>query len=79
MASISGKMKTWLAILGTTVGLAAFISFRVYYLRSHGQNVFWLAELFSPAALFCVVVVTFVDKLVGPASKAKLSRGKKAR
>ena len=64
MAKNSGKLKIWLSIAALFIGLIAFISFRVSHLRSQGQDVFWLAELFSPMAVFSVLLVTFVDKLI---------------
>jgi hypothetical protein len=79
MAPGKGRLAGWLGIVGSGLGLLAFIWIRVYYLRSHGQHVFWLAELFSPMALFSVLVVTFVDKMVAPASKVKAHGRKKAR
>lgn len=79
MAAPGSKLKSWLGIAASTVGLIAFIWIRVWYLKSHGQPVFWLAELFSPAALFCILVVTFVDKLVAPIGKAKAPRSRKGR
>ena len=64
-----GKLKIWLGLAGLFIGLAAFITFRVQHLKSQGLPVFWLAELFSPVAVFSVLLVTFVDKLVKPPKK----------
>jgi len=65
-----GKLKIWLGLAGLCISLAAFIAFRVHHLRGQGLPVFWLAELFSPVAVFSVLLVTFVDKLVKPQKKA---------
>lgn len=72
-----GKFKIWLGIAVLFIGLAAFISFRVNYLQSHGQVVFWLAELFSPVAVFSVLLVTFVDKLIASPKNQKPYASKK--
>ena len=72
-APAQGRLKIWLGLAGLFIGLAAFIAFRVQHLRSQGLPVFWLAELFSPVAVFSVLLVTFVDKLVAP-QKPKKSR-----
>jgi hypothetical protein len=66
MAEKTGKLGSWLGIAAAVAALAAFIALRVHTLTSRGQEVFWLAELFPPVAVFSVLVVTFVDKLVAP-------------
>jgi hypothetical protein len=79
MAQNSGKVGSWLGIAAAVLALAAFIGLRVHYLTSHGQEVFWLAELFPPVAVFSVLVVTFVDKLVAPRAKGPRPKGPKKR
>jgi hypothetical protein len=66
----NGKWKLWLYMLVSAIGVGAFVYFRISYLHSQGKNIFWLAELFSPAAVISILVVTFVEKLVSPGSKA---------
>jgi hypothetical protein len=70
------KLGTWLGIAAACGGFAAFLYFRVGYLHRQGAEVFWLAELFAPVAFFSVLIVTFVEKLVGkaPGPAAKRAR-----
>ena len=74
MAQKNGTIGLWLGIAAALVSLIAFIAFRVHYLTSRGQEVFWLAELFSPVAVCSVLVVTFVDKMVAPKAKGPKKR-----
>lgn len=80
MGETQKKWGAWSGIALGSLAFAAFVYFRVSYLHEHNQNVFWLAELFSPVAVFSVLIVTFVDQLVTPqAPQAKTRAAKKTR
>lgn len=74
MAGMSGKLKGGLGIALLVAALAVFLWARVAYLSAQGKPVFWLAELFSPVAVFTVLLVTFVDKLVNPRNPKKVKK-----
>jgi hypothetical protein len=76
MAEKPKKLGIWLAMAGSALGVGLFLWLRISYLKSHGQNIFWLAELFSPVAIISILVVTFVEKLVDP-PKARARARKK--
>jgi hypothetical protein len=46
--------------------IALFFGLRIHAELARGQQVFWLAELWSPAAVMTIVVVVCIDLLVPP-------------
>jgi hypothetical protein len=62
--------RSTIVLFAAPLGLAAvgaFFGFRIHAELARGQQVFWLAELWPPAAVFSVMVVVCIDLLV-PAS-----------
>ncbi|HTB21886.1 MAG TPA: hypothetical protein VK914_04175 [bacterium] len=54
-----------------------FFGIRIYVELTSGQQVFWLAELWPPAAVTTIIVVVGIDLLVSgvpPAAPAKARR-----
>jgi hypothetical protein len=49
---------------------ALFFGIRIYVELSGGQQVFWLAELWPPAAVTTIIVVVCIDLLVPGAPPA---------
>lgn len=60
---------------GATTLFALYLWLRTSHLQSSGQTIHWLAELWAPTAFLSIVIITFLEKLVGPAQGPK--QGKK--
>jgi len=59
---------------------ALFFGIRIAVEMSGGQQIFWLAELWPPAAVATIIIVVCIDLLVsGPPSKAAPVRAKARR
>lgn len=66
--------RTTLILFAAPLGMAAvgaFFGFRIHAELARGQQIFWLAELWPPAAVFSVMVVVCIDLLVPAAHPAK--------
>ncbi len=66
---MSPKARPWIPIVamsGATALFALYLWLRTRHLQATGQPIHWLAELWAPTAFLSIVIVTFVEKLVGP-------------